>query len=150
MQTLFVSSRENSMFMTRSSYFSLRQQTTTFLFQLRQLLYTGRIKYNIAETLLRPLATYLEQLNALPIVDVLHTIHSTLGNESTSPAYHLLHGHMEWRWIYLTICLRIEQEKLNQTLMSTENMLRDTYFEEKLQLFIYDLMVISIAKFNKV
>lgn len=59
----------------------MRQQTTTFLFQLRHLLYTGRLKYNVIEDLLRPFTIYLEQLNTLPIVDVLHTIHSTLGNE---------------------------------------------------------------------
>lgn len=138
------------MFVTKSSFFSMRQQTTIFLFQLRQLIYTGRIKYNVAESLLRPLSIYLEQLNTLPIVEVLHTIHSTLGNESTSPVYHLLHGHLEWRWIYLTICLRIEQEKANQNLMTTENTLRETHFEKKLEFFIYDLITISIAKFNKV
>lgn len=76
-----MSSRENSSFVTKKSYFTLRQQTTTFLFQLRHLLFTGRIKYNVVEDLLRPFAPYLEQLNALPIVDVLHTIHSTLGND---------------------------------------------------------------------
>lgn len=59
----------------------MRQQTTTFLFQLRHLLFTGRIKHDVVEDLLRPFALYLEQLNALPIIDVLHTIHSTLGNE---------------------------------------------------------------------
>lgn len=170
-QMLTVSSRENSTFVTKKSYFSMRQQTTTFLFQLRQLLFTGRIKHNVVEELLRPFALYLEQLNALPIVDVLHTIHSNLGNEvwhdlfdskrkiftnssswfqSTSPAYHLLHGHIEWRWIYLTICLRIEQDKLHQNLMISENTLRNTEFEEKLQLFLYDLILISAAKFNKV
>lgn len=80
-QTLIVSSRENTTFVTKKSYFLMRQQTSTFLFQLRHLLFTGRIKHNIVEDLLRPFALYLEQLNALPIVDVLHTIHSTLGNE---------------------------------------------------------------------
>lgn len=70
--------------------------------------------------------------------------------QSTSPAYHLLHGHIEWRWIYLTICLRIEQDKLHQNLMISENTLRSTEFEEKLQLFLYDLILISAAKFNKV
>lgn len=57
---------------------------------------------------------------------------------------------MEWRWIYITIYLRIEQDKLNQNLMITENTLRNTEFEEKLQLFMYDLILLSAAKFNKV
>lgn len=80
-QMLLASSRENSTFVTKKSFFSMRQQTTTFFFQLRHLLYTGRLKYDVIEDLLRPFTLYLEQLNALPIVDVLHTIYSTLGNE---------------------------------------------------------------------
>lgn len=63
--------------------FKLRQQNTIFLFQLRHLLYTGRIKYELAESLLRPFHLYMEQINALPIVDVLHVLHSTEGNEVT-------------------------------------------------------------------
>lgn len=80
-QTLIALSRENSTFVTRKSVFSLRQQTTTFLFQLRHLLFTARIKQDIVGDLLRPFGLYFEQLNALPIVDALHTIHSTQGNE---------------------------------------------------------------------
>lgn len=80
-QMLLASSRENSTFVTKKSYFQMRQQTTSFLFQLRHLLYTGRLKYDVIEDLLRPFTLYLEQLNTLPIVDVLHTIHSTVGNE---------------------------------------------------------------------
>lgn len=34
--------------------------------------------------------------------------------------------------------------------MISENTLRNTEFEEKLQLFLYDLMLISVAKFNRV
>lgn len=79
-QTLIVSSRENTTFVTKKSYLSMRQETTVFLFQLRHLLFTGRIKRNVIEDLLRPFSLYLEQLNTLPIIDVLHTIHSTLGN----------------------------------------------------------------------
>lgn len=80
-QSLFVSSRENSTFITKKSYFSLRHQVTTFLFQLRELLYTGQIKHNVADDVLRPFVMYLEQLNALPVIDILHTVHSTMGNQ---------------------------------------------------------------------
>lgn len=80
---LTVSSRENSTFVPNKSYFLMRQQTTAFLFQLRHLLFTGRVKHNVIDELLQPFALYLEQLNALPIVDVLHSIHSTLGNEAS-------------------------------------------------------------------
>lgn len=128
----------------------MRVQTSTFLFQLRQLLYTGRVKNTTVDALLKPLAIYVEHLCALPIADVLHTIHSSIGNESTSPAYHLMHGHLEWRWFYLTLKLRIEQERLGLGQLIATNSLRGTDFEEKLKLFIYDLIVMSAAKFNKV
>lgn len=198
---MFVSSRENSTFITKKSYFSLRHQVTTFLFQLRELLYTGQIKHNVADDVLRPFVMYLEQLNTLPITDILHTVHSTLGNQvnlligaecfcqlqfflaslqfflqsffnskfacsnrcdekhtkfisnhfqSTSPGHHLLHGHIEWRWIFLIIRLRIELDKCRDNLMLTENTLRNTEFEEKLQMFIYDLIIVSVAIFNRV
>lgn len=80
-QSLFVSSRENSTFVTKKAYFLLRQQVTTFLFQLRELLYTGHIKHNVADDVLRPFVMYLEHLNTLPITDIIHTVHSTLGNQ---------------------------------------------------------------------
>lgn len=80
-QSLIVSSRENSTFATKKSYLSLRQQVTIFLFQLRELLYIGRVKHNYFEESLKSFAMYMEQLNTLPICDVLHTVHSTLGNE---------------------------------------------------------------------
>lgn len=34
--------------------------------------------------------------------------------------------------------------------MLTENTLRNTEFEEKLQMFIYDLIIVSVAIFNRV
>lgn len=145
-----VSSRENSSFITKKSFHTLRVQTTTFLFQLRQLLYTGRVKYATVDALIKPLNIYMEHLCALPIADVLHTIHSSVGNESTSPAYHLLHGHFEWRWLYLTLKLRIEQERSVLGQLIVANTMRDTEFEEKLKLLFYDLTVASAAKFNKV
>lgn len=164
-----VSSRENSSFIAKKSFLTLRLQASIFLFQLRQLLYSGRIKHASTDTLIKPLAIYSEHMCALPIVDVLHTLYSSIGNEvissgtesdfivyclsvfqSTSPAYHLLHGHLEWRWFHLTLKLRIEQDRSALCQLIAAKTLRDTDFEIKLKLFIYDLIVISAAKFNKV
>lgn len=78
---LIVSSRESSSFMTRKNFYLLRHQVTEVLFQLRQLLYSGKIKNNAVDTLTRSLSIYLEFLSALPIIDVIHTIHSSTGNE---------------------------------------------------------------------
>lgn len=80
-QAMIVLSYKNNTIVMKNRCFKMRQQNTTFFFQLRHLLYTGRIKYDVVDTLLRPFQVYMEQLNALPIVDVLHTIHSTEGNE---------------------------------------------------------------------
>lgn len=68
-------------------------------------------------------------------------------SQSISPAYHLLHGHLEWRWLYLTTVLKIQQEKNEFNQISS---LKNTEFENKLKLFIYDLVVASVTKFNKV
>lgn len=63
----------------------------------------------------------------------------------------MLHGHLEWRWLALTIYFYNEREKSNQhVVISMDDTISRTDFEEKLLLFIYDLIVISIAKFNKV
>lgn len=50
----------------------------------------------------------------------------------------------------MTIRMRIEMDKCRDNLMLTENNLRNTEFEEMLQMFIYDLIIISVAIFNKV
>lgn len=80
-QMLIVSSRENSSFITRKNFYLLRRQVTEVLFQLRQLLYSGKIRSNSVDLLIRPLYNYLEFLSALPIIDVIHTVHSSIGNE---------------------------------------------------------------------
>lgn len=54
------------------------------MFQLRQMVYSGRIKHTTVDTLIKPLAIYMEHLCALPIADVFHTIHSSIGNEVIS------------------------------------------------------------------
>lgn len=59
-----------------------------------------------------------------------------------------MHGHLEWRWLALTIHFFNERQKSQQIIR--EDTILNTEFVEKLQLFIYDLIVISIAKFNKV
>lgn len=50
----------------------------------------------------------------------------------------------------MTIRMRIELDKCRDNLMLTENNLRSTEFEEMLQTFIYDMIIISVAIFNKV
>lgn len=61
-----------------------------------------------------------------------------------------MHGHLEWRWIALTIYFYNERKQSHQNVIIRDDTITITDFEEKLLLFIYDLIVISIAKFNKV
>lgn len=70
--------------------------------------------------------------------------------QSKSPAHHLLHGYLEWRWLHLTIVLKTQLLKNRTNEMLPNASLRDTDFERRLRTFMYDLMVLSAAKFNKV
>lgn len=80
-QAMIVLSYKSNSIVMKQRCFKMRQQNTTFLFQLRHLLFTERIEYDTAETLLRPFHLYLEQINALPIIDALHALYSIDGNE---------------------------------------------------------------------
>lgn len=64
------------------------------------------------------------------------------GNSSNSSAYHLLHGQLEWRWIYLTIVYKLE---FAGGLLGSD----ESDFKTELILLIYDLLTLSIAKFHK-
>ena len=149
-QLLIVSSQEGSTIVQKKSFFALRMQTTALLQQLRQLLATERLSHQAVSECLRPMAGYFEHFSALPIVDVMHSIGHQHGSQSTSPVHHLLHGHLEWRWLHLTIVLRVQLDR-NATagLMQTLS-LRDTEFELRLKLLLFDLMLAAAAKFNKV
>lgn len=65
----------------RRNFFELRKQITTFLFQLRKLIYSGLLKSIKANEIIHPISIYFDHLSALPIADILHNTHSTIGNE---------------------------------------------------------------------
>lgn len=71
-----------------------------------------------------------------------HTSFCADGNSSNSSSYHCLHGQLEWRWIYLTIIYKLENLK---GLLNEYN----SEFKTELTLLIYDLLTLSIAKYNK-
>ena len=72
------------------------------------------------------------------------TVHSfgVEANKVNSSQYHLLHGQLEWRWLYLTLLYKTECSK---GLVNAE----DSEFRCELILLIYDLLTLSVAKFNK-
>lgn len=168
-QTLIASSRPNSTYVTRRNFFELRKQITTFLFQVRKLIYSRLLKCNKANEIISPLDQYFGHLSALPIADILHNTHSSIGNEvsqpsyqstldlmkcsltlqSNSPAHHLMHGHMEWRWFHLTIKLKIANESKAFNQMNESDDTKSNEVEEILRNFIHDLLLISASKFNK-
>lgn len=85
-QTMIAAARENSTFVAKKNFFELRKQVTSFLFQLRKLLYAGQVRHSAAEGILRPLTIYLDHLATLPIADIIHTTYSSRGNEVNSDA----------------------------------------------------------------
>lgn len=80
-QILYASSLENTTFVTKRNFFQVREQVTVFLYQLRQLIYADRIKAQTVGQYIRPISIYFDNLSTLPIADVLHSVHSNLGNE---------------------------------------------------------------------
>lgn len=64
------------------------------------------------------------------------------GNSSNSSSYHLLHGQLEWRWIYLTTLYKIECSRGTIGSESSD-------FKDELILMMYDLLTFSISKFHK-
>lgn len=170
-QILHVSSRENATFVSKKPFFTLRQQVSTLLFQLRQLVLSEKIHYSIVEEEIATITGYLDHLNALPIASVFHAVQSVKGNEvrrnttlsfvlsmfelfsgfqSSSPSHHLLHGYLEWRWLHLTTVLKIQLLKNREHEMLPNASLRDTEFEQRLKTFVYDMIVLAAVKFNNV
>lgn len=87
------------------------------------------------------LRTVFGTFDSMPNFSVIHCAHCVKGNKSTSAQYHLLHGQLEWRLIYLTIIYKIQNNKEN---------LKGSEFEGEMKLLIYDLVALSVSKFNKV
>lgn len=84
----------------------------------------------------------LGTFDSIPNFSVIHSAHGGTGNRNTSAQYHLLHGQLEWRWIYLTILFKIQKLKGES--------LRESEFEYELKLLVFDLITLSMSKFNKV
>lgn len=74
---------------------------------------------------------------------MIHASFSQDGNSSLSASYHLLHGSLEWRWIYLTTVFKIE---LSQGVLGND----DSEVKCELILLMHDLLSLAIAKYQKV
>lgn len=80
--------------------------------------------------------------DSMPHFSLVHSASSNDGNSSLSSSFHLLHGMLEWRWIYLTIIYKIEfmQGKIGGD---------ESDLVDEIKLFVYDLITLSIVKFQK-
>ncbi|XP_014253803.1 protein MMS22-like [Cimex lectularius] len=93
----------------------------------------------------------LGKLTELPEYVYLHGCHSS-GNKSSQPAYHLLHMHLDLRWLYLNLILKVQYAKRN-----IEN--RDSQFYEQPELtnevsteiknLIRELLELSVKRYEK-
>jgi hypothetical protein len=80
--------------------------------------------------------------DSIPNFAIIQSAHGSSDMRNLSAQCHLLHGNLEWRWIYLTTLLKLERAKGNGSL-------RETKFENELKLLMFDLMTLSMSKFSK-
>ncbi|CAO1408985.1 unnamed protein product [Diamesa tonsa] len=116
--------------------FNIRESVTKFLQILRT------CHQHLTNDHLKAIRLSLGTLDSMPSFSLINSACSVLGNESVSSFYHLLHGELEWRWTYLTIIYHIE--KANNLLDCPES-----DFKCELKLLMYDLLTLSVSKFNK-
>ncbi|CAO1416871.1 unnamed protein product [Diamesa serratosioi] len=135
-QKLHLTSFESTEHQGNLTPFNIRSSVTKFLQILRS------CYQDLTNDHLRKIRLALGTMDSMPSFTLIHSAYSALGNESVSSSHHLLHGELEWRWIYLTIIYQFENSK---------NLLHypESEFKCELKLLIFDLLTLSISKFNK-
>lgn len=91
---------------------------------------------------LKDLRVALGTFDSMTNFSLIHASFSNEGNSSNSSSYHLVHGQLEWRWIYLTMIYKLECASGN---VDSE----DSEFKSELILLMYDMITLSIPKFHK-
>lgn len=91
---------------------------------------------------LKDLRVALGTFDSMTNFSLVHAAFSNEGNSSNSSSYHLIHGQLEWRWIYLTMIYKLECASGN---VGSE----DSDFKAELILLMYDMITLSISKFHK-
>jgi hypothetical protein len=95
-----------------------------------------------SDTQLNILRTSLGTFDSIPNFSLLHSSISSDGNKSASSSFHLLHGMLEWRWLYLTIIYKIE-------FMNGKIGNDNSDLAQEVKLFLYDLILLTISKYQK-
>ncbi|KAG5680205.1 hypothetical protein PVAND_009730 [Polypedilum vanderplanki] len=118
------------------TFYNLRENVTKLLLILRcnyQLLTDNQLK------LIRfALGTFDSMAN----FSLMYMSFCNDGNTSTSSNYHLLHGMLEWKWIWITMCYKLDYFKGQIGGDDAESFI-------EIKLLIYDLITLSISKFQK-
>lgn len=138
-QLLDIAARENAKLMGSQSFRQLRHDVTAFLFALWRLQRLDWLEPEPVEAGLRLLDMALGSIESMPCIRIVQTACRIEGNVTTSPAYHLLHGQLEWRLLRLAI--RIEQHR--QRAFAAERL------AEEFQKIVQDLCVLSVAKYQR-
>lgn len=100
------------------------------------------MKCFFSESQLNVLRISLGTFDSMTNFSLVHSSYSADGNSSLSSTYHLLHGMLEWRWIYLTLIYKVE-------FMHGRIGNEDSDLACEVKLLMYDLVTLSIAKYQK-
>lgn len=138
------SSSSSASSLSSLSFYQLRHDVTALLFRL------WRMQRQSADDCWlepEPVARGLHQLDMLlgsvesmPCIRIVQTACRCEGNASTSPAYHLLHGQLEWRLLRLAI--RVEMYRQHAAIAAER-------LTEEFQRFVQDLCVLALAKYAR-
>lgn len=120
----------------QQTFHALRESVTKLLLILR-------CNYqHLNENHLKTIRIALGTFDSMSNFSLAHLSSSNEGNKSSSSNYHLIHGNLEWRWIYLTTIFKIDYFK-GQTGSDDAECLAE------IKLLIYDLIMLSVSKFQK-
>ncbi|KAL5286260.1 MMS22L family protein [Megaselia abdita] len=125
----------------KSSFYELRKQITTLMHMMR----SGKATVlHQTEGRMNVFRTFLNRIFTEKFIKLFFMANHSRGNEIDLPAYHVLHGFLEWKLIDLQVIQR--QEMSEKGLVNTED---GSLFQTQSKRFLKDLIFISLQYFNK-
>ncbi|CRK99443.1 CLUMA_CG012613, isoform A, partial [Clunio marinus] len=121
---------------TDSTFFNFRQEVTRLM-----LIFRCKI-YDLSNRDLELLRITFGTFDAMINFSSVSSACCIEGNVSNSSLYHFFHGQLEWRWIYLTMMYKLDYSR--GILMND-----GSEFSIEVLLLMYDLITLSISKYNK-
>lgn len=146
MQKLLVASSETEEPIDFGEPFGLRADATAlFQFTVQNI---HLLDCEHLRTLCGEIRMLLGSFDSLPNYKILQLSNSIRGNESTSSSYHLFHGFLEWQYFCLLIQFKLEIVQCEVNGIDVK--LQNSEFEKYFRLFIYDLILMALCKYEKV